>query len=407
MKSLKTLVASLLALTTVGAVSAQTVIRITGSTAYRNATEQAIEVALKPGFVWGGVGKTIGGTQLIYSGNLNNTTGDAVIILTAFTGSEGGVFNLTHPGTPPTNATYIAHDSAHLSHLTTAGYTAFVEGTDTTDTASADISMADTFQSSSLYKSPSLTGTVVGIVPFTWVAATTNDAGITNMTNQLAKAALGNVARLSNWTGNSPDTAAVWVIGRDEDSGTRLTTFAESGFGTTTAPTQYEPVGAAPYTSVAPTPPNTVNGVSYGAGHSGYSSGGNVASAIEAPSITVDSEIIGYIGTSDAQAGLTANTLTPLKWNGITFATAGQSTFAATYNEAVILNGSYTFWGYEHIYQSSAGISADASQAYSLIVNELLTGTEIVTQGSGYNLSDVVNAGLTRSTDGSPVFFNN
>ena len=123
MKNLKNIAASLLALSFVGAASAQTVIRITGSTAYRNATEQCIQVALKSGYVWGGVGKTIGATQMIFSGNLNNATSAPVIVLTAFTGSEGGIYNLTHPLAPPANATYIG--SASYSLATTTGFAGF------------------------------------------------------------------------------------------------------------------------------------------------------------------------------------------------------------------------------------------------------------------------------------------
>jgi hypothetical protein len=217
------------------------------------------------------------------------------------------------------------------------------------------------------------------------------------------------VATLALWTGNhsaSNEATPVWVIGRDQDSGTRLNTFAESGYGTTTAPTQYAPVGSSPFASVAPYPVNTVNGVTYPAGQSGYSSGGSVATAIEDPSITVDSEIIGYIGTSDALSGLEHNTLTPLSWNGVAFGVAGGTSFANTYNEAVILNGSYTFWSYEHYFQSPT-ISSDGAQLSSLLITELLGGTEIAAQGSGYKLSDVVNSGLTRSSDGSPVYFTN
>ena len=227
------------------------------------------------------------------------------------------------------------------------------------------------------------------------------------MTNQLAKAALGNVATLALWTGNhsaSNEATSVWVIGRDQDSGTRDNTFLESGYGNFTPPTQYAPVGSSPYASVAPYPVNTVNGVTYPAGQSGYSSGGNVASAIEDPSIAVDSEIIGYIGTSDALAGLKAGTLAPLSWNGIAYGTAGQSNFTTTYNEAAILNGSYTFWSYEHLFQSPT-ISSQGQQLASLVVAELLTGTEIVAQGSGYKLADL--GSLTRAGDGTPVYFTN
>jgi hypothetical protein len=411
MKSFKYISASLLALSLVGAASAQTVIRVTGSTAYRNATEQCIQVALKSGYIWGGIGKTVGGTQLIYSGNLASNN-DAVIVLTAFTGSEGGVYNLTH-ATPPSNATYVNQTSTVLSALTNAG-TVLATTTPATDNTSADISLADTFQSSSAYKTPALVDTQVGVVPFLWVAATTNDAGISNMTNQLAKIALNNQATLALWTGDHSagnEATPVYVIGRDEDSGTRLNTFAESTFGIFSGPTQYAPVGTAgSYTGIQPYPANTVNFVSYPAGHSGYSTGGSVATVIEDPTITNSSEIIGYIGTSDAFSGLApasgSPTLAPLSWNGIVFGTAATGgSYGTVYNESVIQNGSYTFWSYEHLFVRSGTLSTDVAAFKTAIVAELLTGTEIIAQKSGYKLSDL--GSLTRTTDGSPVFFTN
>ncbi len=425
MNKFKFLTAGFLAMGLVGAASAQTVIRITGSTAYRNAAEQSIQVALASGYVWGGVGKTVGSTQLIFSGNLASG-GDPVIILTSFTGSEGGIDNLTHPGFPPSNATYIAHDAAHLSHLTTAGYTGFTSA-DTTDLTTADIAFGDTFQSSSAYKTPSLSDTKVGIVPFLWVASASNPDPITNITHQQAKAALAGVATYALWNNSSADrSVAVDVIGRDQDSGTRDNTFLESGYGNTTAPVQWAPTGS-PTSASNPTgysgfglyPANTVNGISYPAGQSGYSSGGSVATAVQDPSIAnaAGAEIIGYIGTSDAYAGLQpititgvgsyTNLLTPISWEGVSFATAGQSTYTTTYNEAAITSGQYTFWSYEHLFTVTGTLNADVATLKAALVNELLTGTEIVNQHSGYNLSDIVNAGIARATDGAPVFFNN
>lgn len=414
MKSFKTLAASLLALGFVGATSAQTVIRVTGSTAFRNATEQAIEVALQPGFTWGGVGGLVGKTQLIFNGHLASG-GDAVIILTAFTGSEGGVFNLTHPSTPPSNATYILHDSAHLSQLTTSGFTGFTSS-DATDNLPANVTMVDTFQSSSAYTTPTLSDTQVGIVPFLWVANPADDP-LVGLTHQQAKAALAGVATFALWNNAaSTRTFPVLVIGRDQDSGTRDNTFLESGYGNFTPPVQYEDVIV--NSALQLYPANTVNGVSYPAGQSGYPSGGNVAAGVSDPNIAnIPQDVIGYIGTGDAIADLEStagtaagtNPLTPLQWDGVTFATKSTSTstdnFASIYNEAVILSGQYTFWSYEHLMTVTGTLPTDIATFKSALVTELTTGSEITNNSSGYKLSDVTGAHLARATDGAPVFF--
>jgi hypothetical protein len=421
MKTLKTLMATFAAISLVGAASAQvgTVIRITGSTAYRNATEDAITNMLKAGFLWGGVGGGIGNTQLIFNGALKSNS-DQVTIVTSFTGSEGGIYNLTHPGTPPSNATYVVQTNAELAKLTVfPAAAANLPAGDATDNTSADIAMADTYQSSSAYTTPSLTSaatalpaTCVGIVPFGWYGNPGNDAGITNMTHQQAKACLAGLATYALWNNSSTSRDdAVDVIGRDEDSGTRDTTFLESGFGAFTPPVQWEGIGTAgSFTGITDYPVNTVNGVTYPLGQSGFSSGKNVAAEVSDTSITNYADVVGYIGTSDAFADLKASTLVPISWEGVSFATAGAATYAATYNESVILSGQYTFWGYEHIYAPHGGPnSVDAGQAATDIVTHLENAGEndIVNENSGYLLADVVGAGITRKTDGSPVYFTN
>jgi len=115
-----------------------------------------------------------------------------------------------------------------------------------TDTAAADVCFADTFQASSIYKAPVLVDNKVGIIPFVWVAAALDDATIVNLTHQAAKACLAGNGSLNLFTGNLADaTVAVDVVGRDEDSGTRVTAFQESTFGAGTAPTQFQPIGSA------------------------------------------------------------------------------------------------------------------------------------------------------------------
>src|SRR4051812_25586211 len=68
---------------------AQTIVRITGSTAYRGATHTAITHIFAAGFTYGYTGATLSGAgQAIFTGTVG---GNPVIIKTSWSGSTGGV----------------------------------------------------------------------------------------------------------------------------------------------------------------------------------------------------------------------------------------------------------------------------------------------------------------------------
>jgi hypothetical protein len=410
MKSFKTFAAGLLALGLVGAASAQTVIRITGSTAYRNATEAAIEASLNSGYAYGvlGGGNPIGAADCIFSGTLTSNS-HQVIVICAFTGSEGGIYQVA-TSTNPGNAKYIS--SSEAANINSSG-TYVPTSYDTT--SYGDLTMADTFQGSSLYKTPTLSDTKVGIVPFVWCANPGDGSALTAINANNAKALLAGTATYALWDNTGATgtrTQPIRVIGRDEDSGTRVTTFQETGYGSTTTPAQYAAFDAstnlitsqtATVSSVAVYPANTINGVTYSAGHSGYSSGGNVAAVTANNNIASLAWVVGYISKGDANTDITTGLLRPLSYNGVQFYQGGAGSWAAT--ESVILNGTYTFWGYEHLMSKLTGLSTDVAALKSLLVTQLTTTNVITSQGSGYLLSDATTAGIARTTDGAPVYF--
>ena len=90
-------------------------------------------------------------------------------------------------------------------------------------------------------------------------------------------------------------------------------------------------------------------------------------------------------------------------------ATAGSTTYSVAYNESVITSGQYTFWSYEHLFVTTATAAGtgDNEVLAGRIVNELTTGSEIVNQHSGYLLSDIVNAHVSKAVDGGPIIFTN
>src|SRR5262249_26974053 len=141
------------------------------------------------------------------------------------------------------------------------------------------------------------TGNIVGIVPFKFVASDDAPASASNMTSQIARAlfSTGKVP-LSMWTGAATGHGVhAFAIGRDIDSGTRLTTLAETGLGALAVVKQYEPlkngarattngtgtngdnIAIAALTSADLWPPETINGIPEVTGNGGYNSGGTVA----------------------------------------------------------------------------------------------------------------------------------
>ena len=94
MKTSKVILAGLLAASTAGVADAQTVVHITGSTAFRAATVNAISHVLQPGFTYAYQGATFTkGNQQIFTGNVTNSAGTTVpvIIKCSWTGSSGGI----------------------------------------------------------------------------------------------------------------------------------------------------------------------------------------------------------------------------------------------------------------------------------------------------------------------------
>ncbi len=255
MKTSKFILASFLALAAVvDMASAQTVIRITGSTAYRSATYQAIQDTLNAGFTvgWTGTGTLSSAAEAIFHGT-TKTTNISVTIKTGFSGSVGGVFSLTKgngipdaTASPPITAGFLV-DSTPTSVLPG---TANVPATFETPVAPAaldkagfpNVALSDSFQASTPYKTPSLSAgeTIVGVVPFEWARNNGSPASITNITSQLANAVLLNGSLPQFQFDNGAASTPIFVTGRNFDSGTRLDALAESGFGINNPPAQVD-----------------------------------------------------------------------------------------------------------------------------------------------------------------------
>lgn len=386
MKIKISLLAGLAALGFASSASAQTVINITGATAFRAGAHNAILAILSDGgtvpvkYCWIGSAGTNGflnSNKIIAEGKIG---GQDYIIRTNQNGSTQGIASVATQTTPP---------SAYLDVALTAA-DRVVGGQNFASDAGRTVAgvigrfaFSDVDQAISNNPSPVLPGAPVGVVPFVFIANVSAPAGLTNMTDQLHESQWknGNLP-LSMYTGNPTDTKLVLNTGRNNGSGTRATILAETQYGPFTQVVQYG--GPNDATTVSGTEGtgtvNTLNNL----GNNGYSSNSWVRQNLARTSTNVtvagtpgqDIVIVSYLTLSDAAAittitggaGIGARALT---YNGM------------AYSEDKVKNGQYTLWGYQQFY-ASADITAaeqiffDAfTAAIPATLDPLLTGIPI------------------------------
>jgi hypothetical protein len=326
--------------------SASTEIRITGSTAFRNATVNAIENILQPGYVWGAIGNGgSGANQQVFVGTTVAPSNLPVVIKTSWSGSAGGIYTLAVPGATA-GQPYLADPVGTLPGpvtvdsvtLTTTGTTTTALSTsDQTDTTSgADVALSDAYVATTPFVGGAnhpLTDQIVGIVPFEFVkgaytpdGGTTNFAGgypgVTNISTPQAQELIDGGLSLNQLTGVPADNAVfVGCVGRDHDSGTRIGAIYDTqtgnfssnilqyiANGATVGATQFAPqsAGTGVISTLSNWPLETVLGESRGApnpapGQEGFFTGGNVKTTLNRDCDTSQGNyIISYLGMSDA-----------------------------------------------------------------------------------------------------------
>ncbi|MDD5260539.1 MAG: hypothetical protein PHD76_01695 [Methylacidiphilales bacterium] len=252
------------------------------------------------------------------------------------------------------------------------------------------------------------TSTLSAISSATYVGAVNGSNPITSI-NQLQALGLLTTggAFLSQFTGNSADAVAVYAMGRNFDSGTRLSELAETTvgvFGSVNAQHQPSFVGGTTYSGQVF--PNRGKGggadkymatldqwaaediypspftKSFGLGQSGFNGGGDLADALATPGSlgAPDSGVgaapalngslaqnggwlIGYLGRSDAtracKATTGANTAHHIPWNGQQDWTGSEAADGSvTFNNAAITEGLYSLWEYEFLYYANGASAA-------------------------------------------------
>ncbi len=405
MKSFKILAMGIMALAAASLASAATNIKITGSTAFRKAATQAIIHCLKtssPAPTYAADGTDISGaSRVTIVGKLLSDSSD-VVIQCAWGGSVGGVavldgglttipgvsFDNAHSWIKATKATQTVTLGGTVAAPTFTAITALttLELADSANfdaAATADIAMSDSYQASTDYTVNGLGDDIVGAVTFAWTKGANYNSGdsaftaaygrLANITTQQAQALLNNGdVPLSMLTGVAADSAYLVVLtGRNNDSGTRLTAFAESGFGIGTAPVQYSvntTTGA--LTAFAPT--------------DGYASSSTVKTVLQALPTASTSKLrsknyilLSYVGSGT----ITSQQLT---YNG------------ATFSNTAVQEGQYNFWGYEHLLRSTT-IAGVADTFATNLVTQLTGSDDATANGVRYStmrVSRTIDGGL-------------
>ena len=399
MKTFKLLaVAAAVAVATISAATAQTpvVVRITGSTAFRTQTNLAIQQVLQAGYTsaYNGTSAT-GASRAIYKGNLISG-GTLVTIKTSFGGSVGGIEAVVTGNT----ASYLPDNhptsTTPIQNAPSAGFPEVNEV--------PQVTMSDSFQSSTPFTSVTLEQRIVGIVAFGWAVSTGAPAGVTNITSNQAQAIYGGVGYipLAQFTGLATDRTAtfpstwgnkpqnfggdhprlIFGIGRNNDSGTRVIAFAESGIGVTSTVSQFNPT--IPTTGAV----NTVSDQVLFGTTDGFSSGGTLADVLRRTTVAgIGGWYVGYMGTSDLARATSTTSATfagparALSFNGVFF------------SKDAVTEGKYTFWSYQHLLTNP-----NATQSVKNVASTLATQITQITSEIQLNEMRVA-----RPTDGGVV----
>ncbi len=375
MKINKILTGCIAALAITGAAQAATFrVYLTGSTAFRAQTNASLAVLYGAEIAKDNAAQGSANNILFHKLNFPNP-GDDTYIKCTWNGSAAGIQAVA--------AASSVANPINLSFYNDAG-------TSFTDSAKPDIALSDCYQGSTPFNGvgtrnigtiavPNNVQTtyaniegnapqIVAVACFKFVASTGFPAGGANMTPQLAQTLypLGQMP-LSQYTGSAADAAiTVNAIGRNLDSGTRITALAESGVGTAAVVSQFQATENTPgsINAYVPYPRELLLGIdTQVAGNSGYASGGTLRGFLT-DIVSDGSYFVTYLGTSDA-AAVNAGQVVPrgnavdMKYNG------------TAYSAAAVKNGQYTFWGYEHLYKRS-GISATAGTVFTQLGAQIL-----------------------------------
>ena len=417
----KILIAGAAALLSATAANADTVVHLTGSTAFRPSTIAAIETLMggagnyKAAFQSSSGANISATNQLVIQGTIAGLPAGAnpVTIKCSWSGSTGGIKTVVQN----LDVTTWMSISNLPATNTSLGVAAPVYTLDATqfpgETLKADVTMEDSAQASTGFTTIGLTEKRVGVLVFEFVAGNGAPATLDNMTPLLAQATISGGAPLSQFTGNAADTAVpVYVLGRNFDSGTRLSCLAEIGVGVFGGVQHVQPgitgTAGAAGSSIATLklwPAETVLNQPFAIGQSGFNSGGTLADNLATPGAASAETVTGipvteqlqfgpghlvaYLGRSDASracrtSAIPTNTAHRLKWNGFQIwnGPIAATGAPASYNDNLVTEGLYQLWEYENLayrstYSGNGKAIADAIAAQISSTTVTLSGTKL------------------------------
>jgi hypothetical protein len=444
---LKTILAAALAAGITSSAMAQTTeITITGATAFRQATMQAIYDAydsvgdLGTGFnvccdfTGNNLSQLIASNKAVFSGTFPGITGTTVI-RTSFNGSTEGLNAIAGNNNP----TFLT-----VGALGTPG--AVIRGgvTTPTETLRPKFSFSDVYQSTSPVDNEVLNpvGTsAVGIVTFAMIVNEGAPANLTNTTIQQCRAlwAQGNIPA-SLITGDPNDTTIVLATGRNDGSGTRSAYLTEWTYGVANTVNQYVainggtsgnnilgltlvPIGSnltntnVPFNTGRSSDASTLWG-NNSVGNGGYSSSSALRSlmGLASASVTVyDGEnntpvlsnepvaLMTWLSTADS-ANAVSSGARIIGFNGVKVTpgvTGSNNYISSGFSQAdfnKIAEGAYSPWSYQHLYYHGS-LNANESLWYNAMKTTWIPQGLQVT-ANGLRLGDMQ---VSRPDDGFPI----
>lgn len=345
-------------------------IYISGATAYRGTANAAIKafVEARSGSITTSNNATLGSASLLKAQFTTNS--EVHNIYVRWTGSEGGIQSCAAPRSGSNAVTVNFYNTNVAAGLQTGS---------TNNAKVTDIAFSDTYQSTSLYARKfkgvsystlvGYTGSgdgIVGVNQFAFITGSNNP--VANISSMQARTLLANgTVPTALLTGDrTHDGTGSYLVGRNSDSGTRLSVLGEVGYGANTRPQQYRVNSKS---SIQLYPAETINGLALGTGESGYDSGSKVSDVFTlAANYPLNNDVlgdgtyttnyvIGYAGAGDALANTSGDTKANIKvlsFNGVPFTMEN------------IKNGTYSLWTYEHLYFNAAASTLAKAVARSI-----------------------------------------
>ena len=442
---IKTILAAALVAGITSSAMAQTEITITGATAFRQATMQAIYNAYSSvgalgnsfnvchDFTGNNLSQLIASNKAVFSGTFPGITGTTVI-RTSFNGSTEGLNAIAGNNNPTFLQTAALLNTGSIQGSTTSP----------TQTLRPKFSFSDVYQSTSPVDNIVLNPaqSAVGVVTFAMLVNEGAPGNLTNATIQQTRALWAQgLVPASLFTGDPNDSTFVFATGRNDGSGTRSAYLTEWTYGVANTVQQFVainggttataltgltavPIGsnltnpAVPFNTGRSSDASTLWG-NNAVGNGGYSSSSALRTlmGLTSASVTVYDGIdnspvfqnesialMTWLSTADSANAASAGAriiafngekVTPLaSTNPANFNSSGFS--EADYNK--IAQGAYSAWSYQHLYYHGS-LSGNENTWYTAMKNTWIPQGLQVT-ANGLRLGDMQ---VSRPDDGFPI----